>query len=106
MRWIAGSGRLMAESGGFSGPVRRRRPALHAAGHEVPQRCDADHAAVLPARQPLGRPEGCLPPYPVFYGYGYHGGEPTREVRDLSSAVKQSIPFRGQLKCDLFSDLR
>jgi hypothetical protein len=41
-----------------------------------------------------------FPPYPVFYGYGYHWGEPTREVRDLSSPVRQSIPFRGQLKSD------
>jgi len=41
-----------------------------------------------------------LPSYPVFYGYGYHWGEPTREVRDLSSPVRQSIPFRGQLTTD------
>ena len=41
-----------------------------------------------------------LPPYPVFYGYGYHWGEPAREVRDMSSPVRQSIPFRGQLTTD------
>jgi hypothetical protein len=41
-----------------------------------------------------------FPPYPAFYGFGYHWGEPTREIRDLSSSVKQPIPFRAQLKAD------
>ena len=41
-----------------------------------------------------------LPPYPVFYGFGYHWGESTRQVCDLSSPTKKSISFKAEIKAE------